>query len=109
MSANEVTLKDTDELTRTSVGWNYRQPNSLVAQNMQIPLAPSSSENGRNLTPISTKNIPWTYAKFKNNFGIESHLVNVENPRRRAAISKLRTSAHVLAVGRGYLLNPKRR
>ena len=48
-----------------------------------------------------------TYVRFKYNFGIESYLVSVKNPRYRAAISKLRTSSHALEVERGRHTKPK--
>ena len=56
---------------------------------------------------INKKTILRTYVRFKYSFGIESYLVNVRNPRYRAAISKLRTSSHALEVERGRHAKPK--
>ena len=48
-----------------------------------------------------------TYCLYKINFESESYLFNVQDQRYRAAITKLRTSSHVLQIERGRYCNPK--
>ena len=48
-----------------------------------------------------------TYSVFKSDFVLECHLNSVKDLRYRAAITKLRTSSHVLEIERGRYQKPK--
>ena len=100
-----VTLCGKAELARSS-GIDLNDTNCSKTQIRHIIRSFFVRKWQESVADINKNPILRTYVGFKYNFGIESYLVNVRNPRYRAAISKLRTSSHALEVERGRHAKP---
>ncbi len=58
------------------------------------------------LEKINSESKMRTYRNLKTNFGIEDYLVNTKDYKQRKSLTKLRISAHTLAIERGRYSRP---
>ena len=96
-------LLTTTELTleQSTVQTNRRNISRLWLKNTFIDKWKLELNNASKFPILST------YRLFKQNFGLESHLVQIKNSLHRAAVNKIRCSSHLLAIERGRHTKPE--